>query len=66
MPNEIRDLLVTDKDSFPYIYEQNVTIPLTSIKGGLVRCNVYLPKNIAKVPVIVTYGPYGKDTPYGE
>ena len=66
MPNHIRDLLVLDQDSFPYIYEENVTIPLTSIKDGLVRCNVYRPKTEDKVPVLITYGPYGKDTPYAE
>ncbi|EEU34858.1 uncharacterized protein NECHADRAFT_55059 [Fusarium vanettenii 77-13-4] len=64
MPNQIRnDLLKVDKDSYPYIYEENVGIPIKSI-GGLVRTNVYRPKGIEKAPVIVTYGPYGKDVPY--
>jgi predicted acyl esterase len=31
-----------------------------------VRCNVYRPKTEAKVPVLVTYGPYGKDIHYRE
>ncbi|KAF2826730.1 X-Pro dipeptidyl-peptidase protein [Ophiobolus disseminans] len=33
-----------------------------SVPGGIIRCNVYRPKNTAKSPVIMTYGPYGKDT----
>ena len=66
MPNQIRDdlLVVNDKD-FPYTFEQNVTIKLKSFEG-LVRCNVYRPKTTEPVPVLVTYGPYGKDIPYGE
>ena len=61
MPNTIRDdLLKVDSTSFPYIYEENVTIELKTFKG-LVRCNIYRPKDDQKVPVLVTYGPYGKD-----
>ncbi|KAF5614092.1 hypothetical protein F25303_14163 [Fusarium sp. NRRL 25303] len=64
MPNKIRDdLLTVDKDSYPYIFEQNVTIPIESL-NALVRANVYRPKNVDRAPVIVTYGPYGKDVPY--
>ena len=66
MPNRIRnDLLVIDDASFPYIFEQNVTIKLKSF-DGLVRCNIYKPKSEGKFPVIVTYGPYGKDIHYHE
>ncbi|KAI1174502.1 acyl esterase [Nemania sp. FL0916] len=69
MPNAIRtDLHTVDDSSFPYIFEQNATIDLKSGKG-LVRCNVYRPKESGpdhRVPVIVTYGPYGKDTFYGD
>ncbi len=63
MPNKIQDLHTVDKESFPYIFEQNATIPL-KLSEGLVRVNVYRPKTDEKVPVIVTYGPYGKDIPY--
>jgi len=65
MPNQLRtDLHKVDKDSFPYIYEENVTVPLKS-GPGLVRCNVYRPKNNGdRHPVLITYGPYGKDIPY--
>ncbi len=66
MPNKIRDDLRTvDDKSWPYIFEQNVTIKLRS-NEGLVRCNIYRPKTRVLVPVLVTYGPYGKDIPYGE
>ena len=66
MPNEIRnDLHRVDFDSFPYVYEENATVKLTS-SDGLVRCNVYRPKSSDRVPVLVTYGPYGKDTAYKE
>jgi predicted acyl esterase len=66
MPNKVRDdLLVVDATSFPYIVEENITIRLKSFEG-IVRCNVYRPKTEAKVPVLVTYGPYGKDIHYRE
>jgi predicted acyl esterase len=66
MPNSILDdLLVVDETSFPYIFEQNVTIVIKSVEG-LVRCNIYRPKTSKKVPVLVTYGPYGKDIHYKE
>ena len=61
MPNQIRDdLYKADSDSFPYLFEENVTIKLKTFEG-LVRCNIYRPKTDEKMPVIVMYGPYGKD-----
>ena len=66
MPNKIRDdLHVVDNQSFPYIYEENVTIQLKSF-DGLVRCNIYRPKTNTPVPTLMTYGPYGKDIHYKE
>ena len=65
MPNQTRDLHTVDKDSFSYIFEQNATVPLKS-SDGLVRVNVYRPNTEEKVPVLVTYGPYGKDIAYAE
>lgn len=53
----------TDITSFPYIFEQDVTVR-PRLAGGLIRCNVYRPKTDVPVPVIVTYGPYGKDIHY--
>ncbi|KAF2111904.1 X-Pro dipeptidyl-peptidase protein [Lophiotrema nucula] len=63
MPNQIKDIRTFDETSFPYIFEQNVSVPLQSGKGPI-RVNVYRPRDQAKSPVIVTYGPYGKDIPY--
>ncbi|KAI0973192.1 alpha/beta-hydrolase [Xylaria arbuscula] len=61
--------LTIDNTSFPYIFIKNVDIPLKTYETGVIRCNVYLPKDAApfgskKYPVIATYGPYGKDVPY--
>ncbi|KAL6703986.1 hypothetical protein ACN47E_008924 [Coniothyrium glycines] len=50
-----------------YVYEQNVDIPLQGAqKGGVVRANVYRPRGEGRYPVLVTYGPYGKDIPYAQ
>ena len=67
MPNDIKDISIVDVDSFPYIFEKNVTIPLKS-SSGLVRANIYRPKDSSTkpAPVLMTYGPYGKDIYYGE
>ncbi|KAB8221946.1 Alpha/Beta hydrolase protein [Aspergillus novoparasiticus] len=63
MPNPVKDITRVDATSFPYIYEENVTIPLKD-NAGLIRCNVYRPKDVESSPVLVTYGPYGKDIHY--
>jgi len=65
MPNQIRDIHTVDDTSFPYVFEQNASVKLSN-DAGLVRVNVYRPKTESKVPVLVTYGPYGKDIPYSE
>ena len=65
MPNQLRDIHTVDESSFSYIFEQNATITLTN-DAGSVRVNVYRPKTTSQVPVLVTYGPYGKDIPYSE
>ncbi|KAJ5139931.1 hypothetical protein N7448_003339 [Penicillium atrosanguineum] len=58
-----QDISKVDRESFPYIFHQNVSIPLKQ-ESGVVRANVYLPRNVEKAPVLVTYGPYGKDIHY--
>ncbi|KAF4962160.1 hypothetical protein FSARC_9734 [Fusarium sarcochroum] len=64
MPNQVKeDIHTVDDKSFPYIFEQNATVHLKA-GDGLVRLNVYRPKGVDKVPVLVTYGPYGKDISY--
>lgn len=66
MPNVVsQDISQVDRESFPYIFLQNVSIPLKD-ESGVIRANVYLPKNLEKAPVVVTYGPYGKDIHYKE
>ncbi len=58
-----------DETSFPYIFEENAKVHLKSSSQGIVRVNVYRPKSTdqgSKLPVIVTYGPYGKDIHYKE
>ncbi|KAJ9603048.1 hypothetical protein H2200_012343 [Cladophialophora chaetospira] len=59
------DLHKVDETSFDYIYEENATIPLKDGRG-IVRANVFRPKasKSSKFPVLVTYGPYGKDVHY--
>ena len=67
MPNEYKKLHIVDKDNFPYIYERDVDVPLKTFEKGLIRVNVYRPKDSdsgTKYPVLVTYGPYGKDADY--
>ena len=61
----IKDAHKVDTTSFDYVYEENVAIKLADDKG-IVRCNVYRPKDDGKgkYPVLVTYGPYGKDVHY--
>ncbi|KAH8697044.1 Alpha/Beta hydrolase protein [Talaromyces proteolyticus] len=60
-----KDLMKLDETSYSYIFEQDVSIPLSG--GVLIRSNIYYPKGVKqgeKYPVLVTYGPYGKDVPY--
>lgn len=63
MPNQLREISSIDDTSYPYIFEQNVGIMLKGTELP-VRVNVYRPKTDEQVPVLVTFGPYGKDVPY--
>jgi predicted acyl esterase len=65
MPNQTREILSVDETTYPYRFEQNVSVKLSQ-PDGLIRCNIYRPKSSEAVPVIVTYGPYGKDIGYNE
>ncbi|PMD19588.1 alpha/beta-hydrolase [Hyaloscypha hepaticicola] len=62
--NTIRDILeVTNDPENGLIFEKNVSIP----RAGTfpIRCNVYRPiAEGERFPVLVTYGPYGKDISY--
>lgn len=67
MPLDIKDAHKVDDSSFPYIFEENATVPLKTSSAGIIRCNIYRPKSQDdKYPVLVTYGPYGKDIHYKE
>ncbi|GLB12265.1 hypothetical protein AtubIFM57258_009546 [Aspergillus tubingensis] len=65
----LNQFLQTNRDTYPYVFMKNVDIPLKTSGRGVLRANVYLPKDAAPFgsqtyPVIATYGPYGKDVPY--
>ncbi|KAK6080152.1 X-Pro dipeptidyl-peptidase C-terminal non-catalytic domain-containing protein [Seiridium cupressi] len=63
----IRDISSTVEDTEnELIFHKNVSVPLKA-SSLPIRANVYLPlsaKSGDKFPVLVTYGPYGKDIPY--
>ena len=65
--NPIRDLKeVTIDEENAFIFEKNVSIPLRA-SDLPVRANVYRPIDTSRqYPVLVTYGPYGKDVFHGE
>lgn len=65
MPTQAHNIETTDSKSYSYVFRQNVSVGLSN--GGQIRCNIYLPKTGAaheRYPVLITYGPYGKDIPY--
>ncbi|KAI8625328.1 X-Pro dipeptidyl-peptidase C-terminal non-catalytic domain-containing protein [Xylariaceae sp. FL1651] len=62
----IRDISsVTDDAEAGLRFMKNVSIPLKT-SSLPIRANIYLPlsSSPARYPVLVTYGPYGKDIPY--
>ncbi|KXX75396.1 Cocaine esterase [Madurella mycetomatis] len=63
MAGTFGNIATVDTTSYEYIFEQNVNV-LLQTGTELIRCNVYRPKDSARVPVLVTYGPYGKDIHY--
>lgn len=66
MSTEIRDLreVLNDEDN-NLVFEKNVSVPIPGTDLPL-RVNVYRPNATdQKSPVLVTYGPYGKDIWYG-
>lgn len=67
MSTPIANIETSDSESYSFVLLQNVSVPLGN--GGVIRCNLYKPKpHVAttKFPVLITYGPYGKDVPYQE
>ena len=61
---DLREISIDEENQL--VFEKNVSIPIPGTEMPI-RANVYRPnKNSTKSPVIVTYGPYGKDIWYGE
>ena len=67
MPDIMHDISEVTLDSENgLIFEKNVSIPIKN-DDLPIRANVYRPKDdTQRYPVLVTYGPYGKDIWYGE
>ncbi|KAL3260410.1 hypothetical protein ABHI18_004615 [Aspergillus niger] len=69
MSQQTSSITFRDDSSFPYIYEQNEDIPLRTYETGVIRANIHRPHDTesgVKYPVLVTYGPYGKDIAYSD
>ena len=69
MPNTIRDIQTQIRDEeHNIIVDKNVSIPIIDSPHPI-RCNVYRSLSAddsQKFPILITYGPYGKDIPYSE
>ena len=67
MSAPLKDLHETfDDEENNLIFEKNVSIPIPGSELPI-RANVYRPKETRhKCPVLITYGPYGKDIWYGK
>lgn len=58
----LNQFLQTDRETYSYVFMKNVDIPLKTSGKGVLRANVFLPKDAAPFgsqtyPVIATYGP---------
>ncbi|HXR86994.1 MAG TPA: CocE/NonD family hydrolase, partial [Stellaceae bacterium] len=51
-------------DKYEMVVEQDIAIPMRD--GAVLRANFYHPKADGKFPVLMTFGPYGKDVPLKE
>jgi putative CocE/NonD family hydrolase len=49
---------------YEMLVEQNAEVPMRD--GAILRANVYRPDADARFPVLMTFGPYGKDVPLRE
>jgi predicted acyl esterase len=49
---------------YEMLVEQNAEMPMRD--GAILRANVYRPDADARFPVLMTFGPYGKDVPLRE
>ena len=46
------------------LVEQNADVPMRD--GAILRANMYRPNADGRFPVLMTFGPYGKDVPLRE
>src|ERR1700730_7454098 len=46
------------------LLEQNAPVPMRD--GAILRANVFRPRSDGRFPVLMTFGPYGKDVPLRE
>ena len=51
-------------DRYEMVVEQDIGIPMRD--GAVLRANFYHPKAEGKFPVLMSFGPYGKDVPLKE
>ncbi|KAF2102969.1 X-Pro dipeptidyl-peptidase protein [Rhizodiscina lignyota] len=71
MPNKIKDIQETFYDEENNVlFDKNVSIPIPN-SDYPIRCNIYRPLSSSTavgtaLPVIMTYGPYGKDIEYNK
>jgi len=49
---------------YEMLLEQNTDVPMRD--GAILRANVYRPNADGRFPVLMTFGPYGKDVPLRE
>jgi hypothetical protein len=49
---------------YEMLVEQNADVPMRD--GAILRANVYRPHTDGRFPVLMTFGPYGKDVPLWE
>src|SRR5215831_9119435 len=49
---------------YEMLVEQNADVPMRD--GAILRANVYRPTAVGRFPVLMTFGPYGKDVPLRE
>jgi predicted acyl esterase len=49
---------------YEMLLEQNADVPVRD--GAILQANVYRPKANGRFPVLMTFGPYGKDVPLRE
>ena len=49
---------------YEMLVEQNADVPMRD--GAILHANVYRPNADGRFPVLMTFGPYGKDVPLRE